>query len=38
MFKRFWEDIEVVFEQDLVVRGYFEVILIYFGLYVVWVY
>ncbi|NHM33352.1 serine O-acetyltransferase [Neobacillus terrae] len=36
MFKRFKEDIEVVFEQDPAARTYLEVILTYSGLHAIW--
>lgn len=36
MFKRFKEDIEVVFEQDPAARSYLEVILTYSGLHAIW--
>lgn len=36
MFKKFREDIEVVFEQDPAARNYLEVILTYSGLHAIW--
>ncbi|MDF2854198.1 MAG: serine acetyltransferase [Neobacillus sp.] len=36
MFKKFKEDIEVVFEQDPAARNYLEVILTYSGLHAIW--